>query len=68
MELTIFLSPFIDSNDLKGSIPSTIGILTGLDVLNAHSNHLTGTIPSTLIQMSALRYLELGELLMMMKK
>ena len=34
MGLTSFVLLFIDDNDLKGSIPSAIGILTGLTYLS----------------------------------
>ncbi len=36
----------LGNNDLAGSIPSSIGDLTNLDLLNLSSNQLTGTIPS----------------------
>jgi Leucine rich repeat len=36
----------IDSNNLRGEIPSEIGFLTGLDQLGLYTNHLRGTLPT----------------------
>ena len=43
----------------SGSIPNSIGALTGVVYLGLYSNKLTSTIPSSIANMSNLYYLEL---------
>ena len=52
---------YLDDNQLTGEIPSTIGNLTNLEVLNLRSNQLTGEIPSEIGQLTNLTQLVLIE-------
>lgn len=45
------------ANNLTGSIPSSIGNLSGLDTLVFISNKFSGSIPASLGQLSSLQYL-----------
>lgn len=45
---------------MKGSIPSTLGMLEHLVLLNLAFNYLTGEIPTSLFSLTALRRLDLG--------
>lgn len=47
-------------NQLVGSIPSTLGNLGRLSLLNMHRNMLTGTLPWELGRLSALSYVDLS--------
>ena len=47
-------------NGLSGSLPSSLGILTELQVLHLFDNELKGTIPPSLINLPKLRELWLG--------
>jgi Leucine-rich repeat (LRR) protein len=49
----------MQSNGLNGSIPSSLGNLTKLQVLNLGGNYLSGTIPSTLGNLTQLTSLSL---------
>ena len=46
-------------NDLSGTIPSELGRLSSLKVLQLYENNLTGPIPSELAILSELNYLDL---------
>jgi hypothetical protein len=46
-----------DGNNLTGTIPSSLGAMTGLTELNLVQNNLRGTIPSSLASMKDLVYL-----------
>jgi hypothetical protein len=48
------------SNRFTGSIPSTIGMLTGLRRLALGNNQLTGPVPKELVQLNQLNYIELS--------
>jgi hypothetical protein len=50
----------LSGENLRGTIPSTIGQLSSLIRLYLHINQLTGTIPSTIGQLSSLLHLELS--------
>jgi len=45
---------------LKGSIPQSIGNLTGLGFLNFSSNEITGSLPTSIGQLTELKFLYLG--------
>uniref|UniRef100_A0A2P2JI85 non-specific serine/threonine protein kinase n=1 Tax=Rhizophora mucronata TaxID=61149 RepID=A0A2P2JI85_RHIMU len=49
-----------DSNNLSGSIPSTLGLVTTLEVVRLDRNSLTGTIPSSLNNLSSVSELILS--------
>jgi hypothetical protein len=51
----------LDSNNLHGSIPESIGKLERLQYLRMSRNNLTGTIPSAIGQLKALRLVDLSE-------
>ncbi|XP_057815506.2 putative leucine-rich repeat receptor-like serine/threonine-protein kinase At2g24130 isoform X2 [Cryptomeria japonica] len=51
----------LDSNKIEGIIPSGIGNLTKLTMLNLSSNYFSGTIPSTLSKLSNLETLYLDK-------
>jgi len=46
-------------NKLTGSLPSSIGTMTALIILNLYANKLTGSIPTTVALMSSLTTLKL---------
>ena len=50
----------LSSNELTGSIPSEIGILTNLTSLNLSGNELTGSIPPEIGNLTNLTYLNLS--------
>ena len=50
----------LDSNQLTGTIPSSLGNLSELTSLFLHSNQLTGSLPSSLGGLSNLEVLSLG--------
>ena len=50
----------LDSNQLTGTIPSSLGNLSELTSLFLHSNQLTGSLPSSLGGLSKLEVLSLG--------
>jgi hypothetical protein len=54
------LSLDLSSSSLTGSIPSSIGYLTGLEELDLSENSLSGLIPSTLVDIAGLKYLDLS--------
>jgi hypothetical protein len=47
-------------SDLRGSIPTEIGLMTTLTQLNLNFNFITGTIPTETGQLSSLHYLDLS--------
>eukprot|EP00833_Pecoramyces_ruminatium_P003900 jgi/Orpsp1_1/1177932/evm.model.c7180000063399.1 len=50
----------LNSKGLNGAIPSELGDLTKLEILNLNENNLTGSIPSQLGNLSNLNNLELS--------
>ena len=50
----------LDSNQLTGTIPSSLGNLSELTSLSLHRNQLTGSLPSSLGGLSQLEVLSLG--------
>ena len=48
------------SNDLTGSIPSVIGLLSGMEHLELRHNQLTGPIPSEFGLLTPLTHLSLS--------
>jgi hypothetical protein len=55
--VTAFVSydiAFLNRNDMKGTIPADLGLLTAMEIFNATSNSLTGTLPASIIQWTAL--------------
>ncbi|MFS7976852.1 putative leucine-rich repeat-containing, plant-type, leucine-rich repeat domain superfamily [Helianthus anomalus] len=58
--LTIFTSIDISNNQFSGEIPSTIGRLKALYVLNVSHNDLTGSIPSSMGDLSQLESLDMS--------
>eukprot|EP00536_Pseudo-nitzschia_multiseries_P007045 jgi/Psemu1/65849/estExt_Genemark1.C_1570041 len=50
---------FIDGNDLRGTIPTEIGLLTQLTGLDIDNNKLTGTIPTELGKLKKMVELDL---------
>ena len=46
-------------NELRGSIPATIGLLTSLEVMSFRNNRFTGIVPTTLGLLTDLRDLDL---------
>ncbi|KAF3454481.1 hypothetical protein FNV43_RR04928 [Rhamnella rubrinervis] len=59
--LTIFTSIDLSNNKFDGEIPSSIGDLRSLIVLNLSSNSFTGTIPSSLGNLTELESLDLSK-------
>lgn len=49
------------SNQLTGSIPSTLGMINDLAGLSIYDNFLSGTVPSELSNLSSLQLLYLDE-------
>ena len=45
----------MEANDLVGSLPSQLGLLTHLTDLVLHANRLSGSIPTQLGDMTALK-------------
>jgi hypothetical protein len=41
-------------NDMKGTIPADLGLLTAMEIFNVNSRALTGTLPASIIQWTAL--------------
>ncbi|XP_057836573.2 receptor-like protein EIX2 [Cryptomeria japonica] len=50
----------LSNNQLSGNIPSELGKLKGLMLLNLSMNNLNGTIPNSIVQMSRLESLDLS--------
>jgi hypothetical protein len=50
-----------DTNNLTGTIPSSLNEMRGLVELNLVQNNLRGTIPSSLVSMTGLVYLSISE-------
>ena len=50
----------LPSGALRGTLPSTIGALTTLQLLNLANNNLRGTLPAGLSRLSALQHLNLA--------
>jgi hypothetical protein len=46
---------------IKGTLPTQIGLLTGMSVLDLHHNKLYGTLPTHLGQLTGLQYLALSD-------
>ncbi|KAF3458003.1 hypothetical protein FNV43_RR02665 [Rhamnella rubrinervis] len=59
--LTIFKSIDLSNNRFDGEIPSSIGKLHSLVMLNLSSNNFTGSIPSSLGNLSELESLDLSK-------
>ena len=51
----------IYNNQLRGSIPPSLGRLTNLTQLEIYKNQLSGPIPSSLGSLTNLQFLNLGE-------
>ena len=49
----------LQKNNLSGSIPSSLGNLTSLEILNLDTNQITGTIPTQLGDLENLQFLHL---------
>jgi hypothetical protein len=49
----------LPANNLRGSLPTEIGLLTVLKEINLYGNGLTGTLPYTMAQLSELKYVSL---------
>ncbi|XP_076890959.1 receptor-like protein 6 [Bidens hawaiensis] len=58
--LTVFTSIDISNNQFSGELPSTIGRLKALYVLNASHNGFTGSIPSSMGNLSQLESLDMS--------
>ena len=52
---------YLDSNNLSGNIPPSLGSLSGLWYLVLSENNLIGSIPYSLGSLSSLLYLDLGD-------
>lgn len=52
---------YLGTNDLTGTIPSELGLMSKLNILNLANNNLAGTIPSQIGSLTALRELYLSE-------
>ena len=50
----------VGDNDLSGSVPSSLGLLSKLNTLSVRFNKFTGPVPSALSAMSRLRILQLN--------
>jgi|EP00900_Chrysochromulina_parva_P027050 hypothetical protein len=50
----------LDFNNLTGTLPSSVGLLSKLEDLDLEHNHLVGSVPSELGQLSSLVQLGLG--------
>ena len=50
----------LDFNNLTGTLPSSVGLLSKLQDLDLEHNHLVGSVPSELGQLSSLVQLGLG--------
>mmetsp|Transcript_26334 Transcript_26334/g.60666 ORF Transcript_26334/g.60666 Transcript_26334/m.60666 type:complete len:339 (-) Transcript_26334:478-1494(-) len=50
-----------DDNNVGGTLPEEIGLLSGLQVLNADGNAIGGTLPRTLGQLVRMRVLDLDD-------
>ena len=48
-----------DENNLVGTIPTAIGLLTTLAELDLHSNEISGSIPTEIGTLTSLSYLDL---------
>ncbi|KAL6311444.1 hypothetical protein AAG906_005349 [Vitis piasezkii] len=57
----IFIAIDFSGNNFKGQIPTSIGNLKGLHLLNLGSNNLTGHIPSSLGNLTQLESLDLSQ-------
>ena len=51
----------LDSNGITGSIPSSLGDLSMLEILDVDQNALTGTIPTELFQVQGLKVIDLDK-------
>jgi hypothetical protein len=51
----------LGGNNLKGTIPSSVGSMTGLTSMDLTGNNLKGTIPSSLASLTKLTGLDLEE-------
>jgi serine/threonine protein kinase/Leucine-rich repeat (LRR) protein len=51
------VSVSLQFNNLVGTLPESIVLLTGLEILNIDFNYLSGTLPDAVGQMTKLRYL-----------
>lgn len=58
--LSLVTSLDFSENELTGSIPPSIGSLTGMVFLNLSENHLNGSIPSSLAKLQDLQSLDLS--------
>uniref|UniRef100_A0A7S1FXT0 Leucine-rich repeat-containing N-terminal plant-type domain-containing protein n=1 Tax=Corethron hystrix TaxID=216773 RepID=A0A7S1FXT0_9STRA len=51
----------LDKNNLGGTIPTEIGLLSGLRLINAGGNNIGGTIPKSIWQLVRLETINLGD-------
>jgi Leucine-rich repeat (LRR) protein len=51
----------LPANNLSGTLPESIGVLSLLQYCDLHDNHLSGSVPETVSQWTQLVYLDLSE-------
>ncbi len=54
-------SLILDSNNLVGSLPSSLGALTQVQALDVHANQLSGPVPASLTSMSSLQFINIAD-------
>jgi Leucine-rich repeat (LRR) protein len=60
-ELTVIHTIYLPSMGLKGKLPTEIGLLSGLQVLDLYNNDLIGTVPTTIGKLPGLTDLVLHD-------